>query len=57
MRGRSTATRTDGGRARHDRDREPFRKVHLRVEDVPEAPVAMDVHFTRARGLALRRGR
>jgi len=36
---------------------EPFRKLHLRVEDVPAAPIAMDVTFTaRTAAYGLRRG-
>lgn len=36
---------------------EPFREVHLRVAEAPEAPIAMDVRFrARTRPHALRRG-
>lgn len=36
---------------------EPYRTVHLRVDDVPEAPVALDVTFTaRTPAYGLRRG-
>jgi hypothetical protein len=36
---------------------EPFRRIHLRVAEVPESPVAMDITFTaRTAAYALRRG-
>ncbi|HEX2850231.1 MAG TPA: hypothetical protein VHN98_06750 [Acidimicrobiales bacterium] len=36
---------------------EPFRRIHLRVEDVPAAPVALDLVFeARTQPVALRRG-